>query len=540
MIRWENGILIFFLLVGCGKEKYGNVDVNDSEGSGSIPSGDVSTKIGSGILSFHEKTEVFPQIQTIDDREGFSRSLGPGYSFGIIETGSYTGAEIVTAPFESDEPCKGEGCTDLFARFIKKGSELIFLPKNSSAHLQEKKIWVSTFSSYGYDFRVDDDYSLDLLTPIQTFSYALGKFVGVSSSLPLPDKHTLKKVFQHPLYGDVFSDGTYFYVHLPDGRHLVLSFIPDVTIDQIVWNSTGVVKNKSGFTWGTQERFGSPYVPYETYVSSLTVNPNQDLVQIGETRRGDPIYGLKDEGHRLLKEFYSDFEKSVEHQSENDLTPSPPISYSDFVRAVPFFFWKDPFERLTRFTNNDFLSTFLAEPIIYLYSPSRQKVRVQVFPKEGISKSEPPYENGWNVYAEPDGSVTHLSGQEFPYLFWEGFGPVRSMGEEGYVVKKEEIGDFFDSLLPQLGLLGKEIDDFKKAWLPHFLDASYYFITFIDPQTINRLAPLVVSPQPETTIRVLMDYQPLSREKQVNPPTIPPPPQRKGFTLVEWGGIRRF
>jgi hypothetical protein len=94
-------------------------------------------------------------------------------------------------------------------------------------------------------------------------------------------------------------------------------------------------------------------------------------------------------------------------------------------------------------------------------------------------------------------------------------------------------------VLPQLGLNPQEVEDFTKAWEPRFRDAPYYFITFIPPADIERLAPLHVVPQPETVIRVLMDYRPLQRRVVAQAPELPRPPQRKGFTVVEWGGLTR-
>ncbi|MBK8575995.1 MAG: hypothetical protein IPN90_10080 [Elusimicrobia bacterium] len=357
----------------------------------------------------------------------------------------------------------------------------------------------------------------------------------------MPEKQKLTKAFQHPLYGDVYFDGEAFYSDLPDGSCWVFEFIPELTVDEIFWISSPTVKNRSGYSWQHLEVFGQPHVPYKTFISSSDINPGLDLQQIGSTDKGDPIYGLKDPNHRFYKELYSDYLKGIDtEKSAGDMKKEiNTVPYGDFLGSVPIFFWKDPFDRLTRFSNNDFLPTFWAEPIIYLYSPKRQKVRVEVDPKEGIAQSEPLYGTGWNVYAEPDGSVTSLAGKKYPYLFWEGFGPVWPMRDEGFVVAKGKVGELFDAVLPELGLNKKEIADFKGAWVPHFLDASHYFITFIDQETIDQLAPLKVSPKPDTTIRVLMDYQPLGKDKTVLPPTFRSTRRRNGFTVVEWGGIRR-
>ena len=102
-----------------------------------------------------------------------------------------------------------------------------------------------------------------------------------------------------------------------------------------------------------------------------------------------------------------------------------------------------------------------------------------------------------------------------------------------------EVADFLERMLPRLGLNEQESRDFRDAWLPRFHAAPYYFITFVPPETIDRLAPLSVTPKPDAVIRVLMDFRPLWTRTPVKAPDLPPPPRRHGFTVVEWGGIRR-
>jgi len=53
---------------------------------------------------------------------------------------------------------------------------------------------------------------------------------------------------------------------------------------------------------------------------------------------------------------------------------------------------------------------------------------------------------------------------------------------------------------------------------------------------MNELAPLHITPQPDTVIRVLMDFSPLDAPIDVEGFTIHTP-QRTGFTVTEWGGV---
>jgi hypothetical protein len=62
-----------------------------------------------------------------------------------------------------------------------------------------------------------------------------------------------------------------------------------------------------------------------------------------------------------------------------------------------------------------------------------------------------------------------------------------------------------------------------------------YFITFLPQEQIDRLAPLLINPKPDTVIRVFMDYKGLDQPISIIAPKIKTP-VRHGFTVVEWGG----
>ena len=47
--------------------------------------------------------------------------------------------------------------------------------------------------------------------------------------------------------------------------------------------------------------------------------------------------------------------------------------------------------------------------------------------------------------------------------------------------------------------------------------------------------PLIVNPNPNTVIRVLMEYKKVDKNTKVKKQELTTP-TRKGFTVVEWGG----
>lgn len=181
-------------------------------------------------------------------------------------------------------------------------------------------------------------------------------------------------------------------------------------------------------------------------------------------------------------------------------------------------------------------STEMGKPVIYLYPEKTSRVFVNVAPTGGISVSEPKLGNGWNVVATPESKIYDLaSRQTYDYLFWEGFATNFRTPNEGFVVEKDGVSQFFDDKLAQQGLNEKEIADFKEFWLPRLNSDPYYFITFVPQADFDRYAPLTVKPRPDTVIRVFFDYRGLSAPINV-PEQQLTAPAREGFTVVEWGG----
>lgn len=178
----------------------------------------------------------------------------------------------------------------------------------------------------------------------------------------------------------------------------------------------------------------------------------------------------------------------------------------------------------------------MGKPVIYLYPEKQTKVSVNVEPTNGVSLSVPTKNNGWNVVANPDGSLLNLADNKtYPYLFWEGYAANFNTSKEGFVIAKNDVSKFFDEKLSYLGLNTKEISDFKEFWMPKLNEKPYYFITFVPQSDFDSYAPLTVNPSPNTVIRVFFDYKGLDSYVKVPAQTLAKN-ERKGFTLIEWGG----
>ena len=182
-----------------------------------------------------------------------------------------------------------------------------------------------------------------------------------------------------------------------------------------------------------------------------------------------------------------------------------------------------------------------AKPVIYLYPQKTQKINVKVEPAGGVTESIPPYNKGWTVSATPESEITDLLGDKnksYPYLFWESNDGSDDIDmTEGFVVESKKLQSFFEEKLALLGLNKKEIADFTEYWVPELSGKKYVFITFYSQKRIDEEAPLTVSPKPDTVIRVYFDHKKLDKKINVKPQTLTST-ERKGFTVVEWGGKR--
>ncbi|MCL2281608.1 MAG: hypothetical protein FWC25_02990, partial [Dehalococcoidia bacterium] len=71
-------------------------------------------------------------------------------------------------------------------------------------------------------------------------------------------------------------------------------------------------------------------------------------------------------------------------------------------------------------------------------------------------------------------------------------------------------------------------------WLPQMQNNAYNLITFQD-KAYTDTAELIITPSPDSVLRVFMAVKPLDKPVEVEEQTMNPF-TRTGFTVVEWGG----
>ena len=175
------------------------------------------------------------------------------------------------------------------------------------------------------------------------------------------------------------------------------------------------------------------------------------------------------------------------------------------------------------------------KPVIYLYPEEETLVHVELDFNGEVTSTYPAYENGWDVLARPDGTLTDpQTGREYYCLFWEGMSNVPYDMSEGFVVAGEDTERFLEDSLKTLGLTDKEANEFIIYWLPRMEGNAYNLICF-QQEVYTDNARLTIDPSPDTVLRVFMVYKPLEGMIRVVPQKLETT-ERNGFTVVEWGG----
>ncbi len=181
------------------------------------------------------------------------------------------------------------------------------------------------------------------------------------------------------------------------------------------------------------------------------------------------------------------------------------------------------------------------KPVIYLYPKEESKILVQLKYKGSFTFTYPQYNSeilGWQVTAKPTGELSDDEGSTYSYLFWEGLPDYQLPlnPEKGFIVKGEDTAKFLAKVLPKFGLTPKEYNEFIVYWHPRMMKNPYNHISFSGAE-YEELAPLSITPAPDTIIRVMMVYKGLKERPDREPaPLEIKKKERKGFVAVEWGG----
>ncbi len=507
-------------------------------------SGNLNTNSGASVPTGSEKvTWVTPvklgDLKLLGTNQGLVSSETPPayYQVGTFTSGKYIDQKVVMVLYFSEGP----QISPTVEYFAVSGNTGVILAKPSSDNAVTAYYTYEQVIKWYTDRKltIDQSSTLDGLHAPATMVGPKPHQTLVRDTLPkgLFNAKGLAIAFTDPTYGKVYTNAdpskvpnaadpvfrspainerNGFYLKMADGMiavyELKYDFISYNTPTGYLGNGTGVLQatwldgssNKENYNISLRTGCGS--VNYADVVPSTEISINRDLKTVGKTETGDALYGYTKTDTQALKDWYN-----TSYQVYGD---AKKVSYADFVADHPIVFFVDSFNRLVRLTNGKYqIAAECGKPVIYLYPTTTTNVDVKLQPQGGFSYSEPVYNNGWQVTATPNSELTErATGKVYPYLFWEGRGGIYTSPDKGRVVAQADVRTYLVTTLATLGLNQKETADFIEFWEPKMQGSPYNMISFLGNQSMNEIAPMQVTPQPDTVIRILMDFHPLSKK----------------------------
>jgi len=253
------------------------------------------------------------------------------------------------------------------------------------------------------------------------------------------------------------------------------------------------------------------------------------------------VYSFKDKNHKFLKAMYkylyiNQLDMYWYLTDEQEWKMKKILNFKELVEDMPLFFYKDPFWR-----NIMFLSWKLSEPaacwakpVIYLYPKKKTDIKVTLNWDFKNLVSYPKYTNSWQVESDEKSQIIDKkTWVKYDYLFREDLLKYE-IPENGFVVKKEDLNEFFQEKLAYLWLKDNELNEFKEYWLPQMQLRNYYFINFLDTKQMDKIAPIEIFSKPDNILRVFMHFKWLDKFEEVKEQKLEKF-DRKWFYVIEWG-----
>lgn len=206
--------------------------------------------------------------------------------------------------------------------------------------------------------------------------------------------------------------------------------------------------------------------------------------------------------------------------------------------------------------------SLLLKPAIYLYPEKPTIVEVEldrmIVPQDVIPK----YFFKWKVLAHKDGHLIDLKpkmtdceklpngfgfeyaqnackANNYPYIYWDGYS-LKKVPEKliGWSVKRANAEGFLRTKADEMGMNASEKSEFVRYWTKKISEypASDFRIYFLQNEEVDNWIKLKVSPKPDSWNRIQIIITP-TRPNTVSSPYPLKKIERKGFTLVEWGGM---
>ena len=175
------------------------------------------------------------------------------------------------------------------------------------------------------------------------------------------------------------------------------------------------------------------------------------------------------------------------------------------------------------------------KPNIILFPDTITDITV-TFERPGcLTASIPDYTGDWSITAAPDGTLTDADKNSYEYLFYEALVKKNTFQtEEGFLVPADKRDEVFRRVLTDYGFNEQETADFIEYWPDYLTSGEDYVMYPILTVGVDAAVPVSFSVNPDSITRIWFGFAHYDGS-EIRKPEITPI-ERKGFTIVEWGG----
>lgn len=177
------------------------------------------------------------------------------------------------------------------------------------------------------------------------------------------------------------------------------------------------------------------------------------------------------------------------------------------------------------------------KPILYLYPKKETNININIKLKysDRITTSYPKYNNGWQVFAHPNGDLYDQNNKYYYALYWDEKNNTKVNFEEGFYVTKDNAISFLEEKLTIIGLNQRERNEFIMYWLPKLEKNEQNLIYFELTEERQKNNELIIEPTPDSLLRVNIHIKKVVKSTKIKEQKLSTF-KRKGFVAVEWGG----
>ena len=297
-------------------------------------------------------------------------------------------------------------------------------------------------------------------------------------------------------------------------------------------NKTFKIYGENGEELKTSKEYKSIINIIEDYIIVLDKDDyiklvNKDEKEITKITKKEKNYEILD---RKSDYYYKDGEKCVAVVVED-------TSVEEGTEGKGIEFYYNPKTKEISTVKTDSVIQGDEKPIIYLYPKEDDtKVKISFDDPDNLTVTYPKYNKQWEVTANKNGDLYDKEGNYYYALYFEEKNKTNVDFKTGFYVTKDNAIKFLEEKLSYIGLNKKERNEFIMYWLPVLENNKKSLVYFELTDSREKTNKLNITPKPDSMLRVAIHIKKVDKNPGIKNQELTKF-KRKGFTVVEWGGV---